>query len=100
MNAQAGLMERGRNKPIRIDNVNDKKSRGDGCKECNPSFGRAEQEQEEGKKKMKERQNGHNPFPTSRDAMQVPTDLLRQIARINDEQLAERHVGPKHDESQ
>src|SRR4051812_28981286 len=49
---------------------------------------------------MKDGDRSDDNLPTSGDAMQIPFQLMGQVAGINDEQLSERHVRPKQHEGQ
>ena len=63
-------------------------------------FHDAEQQKEERDEKVKQRQQPDDPFPAARNAEQIPVNFTRQIARIDNEQLGEAHVGPENDEGQ
>ena len=54
------------------------------------------EKKEKGDKKLENENENHNAAPAVTASMQIPSDLMRQIARPDDEKLCERHVGPHH----
>ena len=59
-----------------------------------------EQQAKNGTKKWKTISATRHAPPAARDPPEVPGDLLGEVARPDDQELRERHVGPEHRERQ
>src|ERR1041385_3644209 len=61
---------------------------------------RSKQEKEERQKEMEQGDRRNDDLPRTRNAVQIPFEFTRNIARINNQQLAKRNISPEKDEGQ
>ena len=73
----------------------------DGCEKDEDlwvPFRLTEKQKEKGAEEMENEQRQRNPAPAAGDAVQIPVDFVRQIARPNHDELRISEISPKHGE--
>src|SRR5690348_11649474 len=92
----AARIKRGRNHPPHIHQVCDYDCRGHAHQEARTSLGLPGKKKEKGTEKVKKKEEDHHPAPAAADAMQIPDNFMRQIARPDHDQLPKSQIGPHH----
>src|SRR5207249_9153659 len=88
-------MEGGHDQPVHVQDVHDEQQSSKSGERRDMLLHRSEEQEEKGQKEVKQGDRRDDDLPRSGDPMQIPIELVREIAGINDEQLAEGDVGPE-----
>src|SRR6185437_17073098 len=96
----AVLMQRWHHQPIGIHDVNDEKQDRQGGDGGHALFDSTKQQQEKREEKVEQGNGADDGSPVAADAMPIPVEFMRQIAGINNQELAEGDVGPEQHEGQ
>src|ERR1051326_6901617 len=92
------LMKGRHDEPVDVHQVHQKQKRCQNGQRHHMPLDAAEQEQKEGQEEMEQCYGCDDPFPVAGDAVEIPVNFGGKIARIDNEQLAKRDVGPEQNE--
>src|SRR5580704_1612788 len=95
-----GVLEVGFDEPEEVEGLGQDHPLADSDQALLVALDVARQEQREGDHPVEDKVEGDDDAPVAADAVEVPVDLLGQVAGPDDEELSEREVDVKHDEGE